>query len=359
MTDACNMRCSYCYLGDKKSRPHDPNTKRIDLDFAKRGLEDFFDQSQSRSIRYFGAGEPTLEFKRMQQIQKYAIDLAGDELYTELQTNGSFGKEVAEWCSKNVDIIWISMDGIPEIHDYCRKTINGENTSHIIERNIKFLVDNDVTVGIRSTIGSMNIDRQKENIDYFYSLRIKAVFADHLCLPVTNGDNGIKEKVKINIAEIHPIEFADKFLDAKKYAEDKGLFYSNFLCVNFDEPVDIACRAMIPAPHLTPSGYVSCCDMATELGNILGELIYGKYDKDSKKIIYFQDKIEKIRSRRKANLFECRSCDIIDYCAGGCMGEAINETRDFYKVKKNFCEVTKYLAKKMPLGKGLYEFLHS
>lgn len=358
MTDACNMRCSYCYLGNKKSMPGDEQTKKIDVEFAKRGLEDFFSESQSRSIRYFGAGEPTLEFERIQQIQEYAKELTG-ELYTELQTNGFFGNNVARWCAKNVDIIWISMDGIPHVHDHCRKTTSGSGTSKIIENNIKYLAENGITVGIRSTIGSMNIDRQKENIDYFDSLGVKAVFADHLCLPVTNGNNGTKEKISINIDEIHPIEFADRFLDAKKYAEDKGVFYSNFLCVNFDEKVDISCRAMIPAPHLTPGGYVSCCDMVTGTEGILGELIYGKYDEDSKKIIYDQDKINRIRSRNKANLPECRTCEVIDNCAGACMGEAINETKNFYGVKKNFCEVIKYLAKKMPRNNGLFEFLHS
>lgn len=352
-TNKCNMRCSYCYLGNKKSYPGDIYAERIDLDFAKKGLEDFFSISKSRNIRYFGEGEPTTEFERMQQIQNYARELTGDDLYTELQTNGYFGMDVAEWCKKNVDIIWVSMDGIPEVHDYNRKTINGEKTSHIIERNIKFLANNGVTVGIRSTIGRANIDRQKENIDYFKSLGIRAVFADHLCVPVAKG-----AKETTDLIEVGPMEFANKFLEAKTYAEDRSIFYSNFLCVNFDEPVDIACRAMIPAPHLTPNGYVSCCDMATRPDGVLDDLIYGKYDKELKKIIYFQDKIDKIRSRRKGNIPECQSCDAIDNCAGGCLGEAINETKDFYRVKRNLCEVTRYLARILKSNNGLYKFIH-
>lgn len=354
MTNACNMRCSYCYLGDKKSKPFDPQAKRINLDFAKRGIEDFFDQSRSRHIRFFGEGEPTLEFKRMQEIHAYAKDLT-DDLCAELQTNGYFNMEVAKWCAKNLDIVWISMDGIPNIHDRCRKSLNGERTSHILERNIKLLSQNGTIVGIRSTIGSMNIDRQKESIDYFSGIGVKAVFADHLCLPVGNGGN---VKMLKNIEEVKPIDYADRFLDAKNYADNIGLFYSNFLCVNFDESVNIACRAMIPVPHLTPSGHVSCCDMATRPGTILDDLIYGEYDENTKAIKYFQDKIEKIRSRDKANIPECQSCDVVNHCAGGCMGEALNETQDFYKVKKNLCEVTKYLAKRMKLDNGLYPFIH-
>ena len=353
MTNACSMRCQYCYLGDKKSKPGDENAERIDLDFAKKGLEDFFSQSKSRSIRYFGEGEPTLEFKRMQQIQAYAEELAGNELVSELQTNGFFGMEIAKWCKENLDIIWISMDGVPDIHDYYRRTIANDGTSRIIERNIKFLANNGLTVGIRSTIGKMNIDRQKENIDYFDKLGVKAVFADHLCVPVGKEAHETKDLI-----EVQSLEFADKFLEAREYAKNKDIFYSSFLCVNFDEPVEIACRAMIPAPHLTPNGYVSCCDMATRPDGVLDDLLYGKYDETSKEIIYDQGKIDKIRSRRKSNIPECQSCDAVDNCAGGCLGEALNETKDFYKVKKNLCEVTRYLAKILRSNNGLYEFIH-
>jgi uncharacterized protein len=353
MTNACNMRCSYCYLGDKRSMPHDERSQRIDLDFAKKGLEDFFSQSDSRSIRYFGEGEPTLEFERMKQIQAYAEEIAGGDLVAELQTNGFFGMEVAKWCKENLDIIWISMDGIPDIHDIHRKTIDGMGTSYIIERNIKFLANNGLTVGIRSTIGGSNIERQKDNIDYFSRIGIKAIFADHLCVPVGKDAHETNDLI-----EVQPLEFADKFLEAKEYAETKDIFYSNFLCVNFDEPVNIACRAMIPAPHLTPNGYVSCCDMATRPDGVLDELIYGKYDESSKEITYFQDRIDKIRSRKKTNIPECRTCEAIDNCAGGCLGEALNETKNFYKVKKNLCEPTRYLAKRLRSNNGLFKFIH-
>lgn len=323
------------------------------MEFAKKGLEDFFNQSDSRKIRYFGEGEPTLEFDRMQQIQEYAKELAGDDIVAELQTNGFFGMDIAKWCKENLDIIWISMDGIPEVHDTNRKTISGSGTSNILERNIKFLANNGLTVGIRSTIGSLNIDRQKENIDYFESLGVQAVFADHLCVHV-----GKEARETKDLIEVQSLEFADKFIEARKYAKDKGMFYSNFFCVNFDEPVDIACRAMIPVPHLTPTGYVSCCDMATRPDGILDELIYGKYDESTKEITYFQDSIDKIRSRRKSNIPECQTCEVIHNCAGGCLGEAVNETKDFYGVKKNLCEVTRYLFQRSNSNNELFKFIH-
>jgi len=61
-------------------------------------------------------------------------------------------------------------------------------------------------------------------------------------------------------------------------------------------------------------------------------------------IIYNDRKIEKIRSRRADNISACQDCPIKDFCAGGCIGEAINETGDFWGIKQNLCEATRFLA---------------
>jgi radical SAM protein with 4Fe4S-binding SPASM domain len=149
-------------------------------------------------------------------------------------------------------------------------------------------------------------------------------------------------------------------LEAGEYANDRGLFYSNFLLVNFDEMVSINCRAQLPAPHLTPSGYVSSCDMVTDLaGGPLDDLIYGEYDPFNDMISYDTAKVEKIQSRNVFSIPECHGCEVKDFCAGGCVGEAINETGDFFGIKKNLCEATRYLSRKIPVNTGeLFSYLH-
>jgi hypothetical protein len=41
---------------------------RIGLRFAKKGIGDFFAQFESRTIRFFAAGEPTLELGLVKEI---------------------------------------------------------------------------------------------------------------------------------------------------------------------------------------------------------------------------------------------------------------------------------------------------
>ena len=79
----------------------------------------------------------------------------------------------------------------------------------------------------------------------------------------------------------------------------------------------------------------------------LQELIYGKYDERSNRIIYDNDKIKNIQARTVDNLEQCKDCKIKYYCAGGCIGEAINENGTIYSIKEKNCEAIRFLAENL------------
>lgn len=348
------MRCVYCYSRKSSSRQR---KKIIDLQFAKVGIDDFFEEFDSKAIRLFGSGEPTLAFNRMREIKEYASLRAGRDLFVEIQTNGFFSESVAKWISKNVNMAWISLDGTPDIQNKYRPTLQNNPTSKIIERNIKIISNRKNTkLGIRVTIGNFNVNVQREIIDYLANLKVNAISVYPIFTPVAN-----KKKQFIRSLELLEPDtkiFVDNFIDAYYYAKEKGIFYGSILTANFDEKVNIACRAMIPTPHLTPDGYVTCCDMAYDSEKILPDLIYGKYDNNDKTIHYFEDKIEVIRRRRLCNLDECKICVAKDYCAGGCIGEALNETSSMLGIKKSNCDIIVELFKRLPRPDELYPYLN-
>jgi len=219
------------------------------------------------------------------------------------------------------------------------------------ERNIKSILQNGKKVGIRATISGINLREQKEMIDYFISLGVSCAFADLICLPIMKG-NGIYN--------VNSEDYIDEFIKAKKYAESKDFFYSNFYMVNFDEPVTIACRAMIPMPHAMPSGYISACDMVTDItGSLLDVMLYGKYNDQKNTIEYDHNKIELIRKRNVDNMTLCSDCFVKQNCAGGCAGEAINETGDLFGVKDYLCKITRALANEFGVNHvELFPYLH-
>ncbi len=343
LNDFCNMRCIYCplhaegtaFYALKQSLLEEQKTQRvIDLDFAKCGIRDFFEQTGSYQIRIFSNGEATLAFNTASEITKYAYSLAGDKLYVELQSNGNFSPEVADWITENVHMLWVSLDGVGPSHNKQRPGIKGKPTFPTIDRNIKAIKSaGNTTIGIRSTVSTHNMDSQKELIDYAKENGIGVIYA-YPWVSFVAKKEGMPDLM----------EFAESYLDARKYGEKVGVYYGTIFMINFDEEVEINCRCLLPAPHLTMDGYVTSCDMQNSGNGLMDDLIYGKWDAEKKKIEYYPEKIEKIRSRNIHNLEGCVGCEALKHCAGGCVGAGIiSNCLDFYGVNEEYCKVTKYL----------------
>jgi radical SAM protein with 4Fe4S-binding SPASM domain len=339
VNEFCNMHCIYCPLHAQST----PRTSRvIDPDFVKCGIDDFFSRTDSRGIRIFGNGEPTLSFKLLKEMVEYAYLQAGDRLFIELQTNGYFPGEVAHWVSEHVDMLWLSLDGPGDIQDRQRPTRTGRPSFPKIDHNIQIIGKSaKTTIGFRPTITDYSVDRQEELIDYAKANGVTTIYAYPWASFVLDREG-----------QPDLMHFADKFIEAREYADKIGVYYGTIFMINFDEEVEINCRALLPAPHLTTDGFVSCCDMSNTgdgfFSELFPELIYGEYDKEAGKIHYYQDRIEKIRSRNIYNLETCRDCKALKHCAGGCIGSAMMTSGDFYGINPDYCKVTKYLFKRLP-----------
>lgn len=347
LTTKCNLDCVYCYTNKHKYKH-----QTLDFKFAQLGVDDFFKSNNSRHIRFFGAGEPTMEFELMKKIREYAYEKAGNKLLVETQTNGVFSITIAKWLSDNIDIIWVSLDGVPDIQNHYRPTITGKPTSDVIERNIKYLIRKGTCmVGIRSTINNMNLYNQIDNIRYFASLGVKYIWTDPMFPTV--GEKDAYEEIDI-------LEYAKEYLKAKKYADKHNIFYGSFLTCNFDEKTKYHCRACLPVPHLTTDGYVSACDMALfgANNNHMSVFIYGKWDRGNNKIIYDEEKINYIKSRNVDNMPGCNNCIAKYHCGGYCLGEVMNETHNLFGKKERVCEPIRYLMRNMQTNMGCYKYLH-
>lgn len=351
LTTKCNLQCIYCFASEKKDHSI-PST--INIKFVKRGILDFFKSYKSREIRFFGIGEPTTVFLEMKKIREWVFKITNGNCKFELQTNGYFSQNIGKWIAKNIDIVWISCDGSPEVQNFYRPTLRGQPTSDVVEKNIRSLASSPIVFGCRATIGLKNIGKQKKMIEYFDSLGVKAVMSDPIFAPIKNNKNNFIGTEKIDL-----LEYAKQFLKARKYAEKKNIFYGSILTVNFDERTEFFCRACIPYPHLTTDGFVTCCDMAyTGNDPNMKELVYGKYISKKNRIIYNKSAINRIQSRKASNMPNCQKCDILYNCAGACLGEAVNETGNMFGIKPEVCQAIKYLARHMPLNNGLYSYLH-
>lgn len=353
MSSRCNLGCKYCYM-PKHNELQPP--QQIDLDFAAVGLRDFFSTSESRTIRFFAPGEPTQALSAMKTIWKDAKSLAGDKLRTELETNGFFGRSVADWIEDHINYLWISCDGPSEIQDTQRPTMRGAGSSERVHSNIiRFAKREGIQTGVRATLQYSWLDRQVELIEFFHSLGVRYVAAS----PTYHSS----QNPSIQTPPL--LEFAKGFVPAYYRAQELGMTYLTLMIVNFDEPTDIYCQAHIPTPRLTTDGYVSCCDWAafgdrSSVGIRGAELIYGRFDRSKKKIVYDPEKIAAIR-RRNANYLAssfCNGCPALKHCAGGCVGKMMAATGDLYEPSKDWCEAVRYLFQRLPTSQELFSVLH-
>lgn len=338
LTTRCNMNCAYCITSSNFFKTID-----IDINFAMKGIKDYFEHTKYPYVRFVALGEPTQNFKALKQLYEYARRLSHGQAKFELQTNGFFNAHTASWIAGHIDQVWLSFDGLPQIHDKLKRSKTGGPTSQKILENSRIMQEK-TSVGFRTTITSLNVQRQEEMVRFACNHGIKAIFSK-LMLPPANfspehGFYRLKGTLETDI-----MEYAKYFVKSWKLARKLGIFIGNGYINNFDEICEFACRACAPCPHLTPDGYVSACDRATQGQTALQEFIYGRYNLAKKSIEYDNEKIKLLRDRSVYNMVQCSDCDIKFRCAGGCLGTCAQISGSMFKIIPSYCRAIKYMYK--------------
>ena len=113
LTQNCNLRCNYCYSGDKKNQSMSLETARKSMDFIGKN-------SRGRCIINFFGGEPLLKFDLIKKIVSDNLD--NGDLEFRLSTNGTLLDKVKLEFIKNHNITFaLSIDGNEKQHNFNRR----------------------------------------------------------------------------------------------------------------------------------------------------------------------------------------------------------------------------------------------
>lgn len=370
LTTKCNLCCRYCYNASERNTIEE---QTIPLDIAFSAIDWYFENNSSRHIRFYGPGEPSQEFVSLKKITEYAKNHpnGGERVTVEIQTNGVFTEEIREWMLENVNIMWMSFDGMRDVQDYnrplnprYREVYSGKTSGEILEDNVRWLNENkgdrNLMVGARVTITEINIDKQIEMVDYFRSLGIQYIWTNPLFysvgkLPVCEDEHK-KAAYKFDMDK-----YIEHYLAAYKYAKAKDVFWGSFLTINFDGESSYHCRCCTPlqAPHITPDGYISACDMVV-LGSEsyhMGLFIVGKWNKNTHSFDLDNEKIKALNERRSTNMEHCKNCIAKLHCGGYCLGETVNESGRLDGQNPVKCYAVRKLFKELGACNG-YPYLH-
>lgn len=370
LTTKCNLCCRYCYNAKERNAIEE---KTLSFEIAKAGIDWYFENNDSRHIRFYGPGEPTQEFELLKEITKYAKSHpnGGEKVTVEIQTNGVFTEDIREWALDNFNIMWMSFDGMKDVQSYNRplnslynELFHNRSSADVLEDNVRWLINNkghrNIMIGARVTITDINVDRQIEMVDYFYDLGIRYVWTNPLFYSVGKipvcADEQKKQAYHFNMNL-----YIDNYLNAYRYAKSKGVFWGSFLTINFDGKSPYHCRCCTPlnAPHLTPDGYISACDMVV-LGAEpyhMSPFIVGKWDNKTKTFNLYEDKIKDLNNRCSTTIEHCRVCPVKFHCGGYCLGETVNETGKLDGQNPIKCKAVLRLFKELGTCQP-YKYLH-
>jgi uncharacterized protein len=158
ITNACNLRCHYCYVS-KSSDHMEQETSRRAVDAVIRSA---VRHGYKRVYLKYAGGEATLQMPQVIATHDYAQKLAQEHslrLSATLLSNGTImTQRMIEQLKERRIHVTISLDGIGTTHDQQRPYVNGAKGSFtMVDRTISRLLANELRPSINVTVSQRNI----------------------------------------------------------------------------------------------------------------------------------------------------------------------------------------------------------
>lgn len=328
-TNGCNLACSYCSLGKKKKVVI--ATREILYKIMKYSCELCRHNLEKEVCFILHGGEPTLidcsEYNyALQKIKGEYRDLVIEIM---MQTNGyHITNEWMEFFKLNEVSVGISLDGSTAIHDKERKTINGEKTFSVIQKNVKLMQQQGIKVSCLMVLTSNALTQGYDYLEFFSrnNIHIKinplldygevyenpelslktGEYANYLIgmyeyIMEKNIDIGVSPIDKI----LQGILYNDKNIRECSFKKDCNL---HFLCIDY-------------------KGDIYPCGKYSDMEQYyIGNIAEKNYE------VFHSEVICRLLSRRNELMpGKCKKCKYISLCNAGCNAEAcINGSLDKY-----------------------------
>jgi len=316
----CNLGCHYCYYLDKEPLSADGASLQMPDHLLETYIIQHINASTEPIITFsWHGGEPTIlgldYFQKIVELQHKHQPL-NRRIVNGMQTNGTLLDEA--WCrflATEGFFVGISLDGPAELHDIFRVSKNQKSTHSLTMRGYELLQRFGVSCEILCVVNADNVQHPLRIYEYFKGLNARYVTFLPLVERITAAGH-----VSSRTAP--------------------ALAYGEFLCTIFDEWVtrDIsrmkvqifeeAARSAFGQDHtlcifketcggvpvVECNGDFYACDHYVDdrhrLGNIRDTSLADLLDSPAQK--------EFGRAKRDTLPQECRRCEFISQCNGGC-----------------------------------------
>lgn len=336
LTNACNLRCKYCFIGEEGCTIKAISTESID-----KALLSVAQVAQRKNrkrvyIQFFG-GEPTLRPDLIRYTMERAKTLLKD-FTTEygITTNGVFGSDIVDLLVDHNFVTTISMDGLPEFQDSQRIFANGAGSCAAVETSIRSLVERGIKVIIRITVTDCMIDRFCEIVDYLHSLGVQFIHFE----PVTKGGRANSDESAILRPD--PEKYSEKLIDVIQYAKKRNVFILTSTLMNAASPSLTFCDAVGKNKlAVTYEGLLTSCLGIQSQEHPLAEQFVMKDDDPEKWLAaQFPSYVASTSCVEK-----CRNCFARYICSGGCPSRNFYATKSVGQIDPMQCITTQMLLR--------------
>jgi len=166
ITNACNLRCAYCYI-NKTNEAMDESTGIAAVEAVFRSA--LTHQFRAVKLKYAG-GEPSLNFDLVMKLHAHArrlADASGLELREVLLSNGVTLTDTMLDAIRDAHIrLMISLDGIGIANDAQRARADGRGSYACIARTIDHAQARGITPHLSITVTTRNVDHLAETVAF-------------------------------------------------------------------------------------------------------------------------------------------------------------------------------------------------
>ncbi|MBD0282213.1 MAG: radical SAM protein [Thermoleophilaceae bacterium] len=333
-TNRCNLGCVYCYASSGPAAG-----PRLSDDDAALAIDRFFEgldrEVEQVSLVFHGGGEPTVALAVMRsawrRFQAHA-ERKGLRARGSTITNGVFGSEARAFLSEPGIDVMFSFDGPRQAAQ--RPTAGGRDSRARVVENMRALAAAGKPTRARATLTREGVASFRALVEDAAELKIADVQVEPASI-VGRGATTVDGPPE-------PLAFAEAYLDAFRLGLRLGVRVTT-AAFNIIRVGDGSyCGAVRSLRGVTPDGYVSSCVEATRGEDAArNPFMVGRIDRIGRRLELWDDKVESLRGRTGDSLPHCRTCYMVDTCAGGCLSRALAQTGTIHARDEHNCIVTR------------------
>ncbi|NJO16147.1 MAG: anaerobic sulfatase maturase [Thioploca sp.] len=346
----CNLNCKYCFYLDKQHLyAGSPSTHKMDEPTLDKLIQQLFKCSNHPTFVWQG-GEPTVMgldfFRHAVALQKHYAK--GRTFFNALQTHAMLlNEDWADFLKRENFLVGVSLDGPQHVHDCYRLDRQGHGTFHAVFENAKMLVQQEVPVNVLATITDYSVQYPEEIYQFFTDngfifMQFSPVVEPDFQHPHQAAPFSVTAKqyghFLTKVFKCWHQDFDYRYLKQKTSVRFFDSLMHRYVGMVPDHcALQQKCNVYLVVEH---NGDLFSCDFLVSAETRLGNLheISLQQAFNSPAHIAF--------GLRKANYGEeCRRCQWLKLCYGGCIKDRLHDPRDHEH--NHFCESYQYFFERV------------